>query len=154
MGPSTVPWGTPDKTEVQDEWCPHRTMHWYRLVRKLLSQDRSGPWIPYACIFVKRRSFGTESNAFERSKNISSVVKPLFLSLAQSWKDDNNWERQDFPFRKPNCSGITTSFVIQNWTSCCLNEWGWVSYEELWRPRGVLSVNDCYLILDSSLTVI
>ena len=65
MAPSTVPWGTPDKTEVQDEWCPRRTTRWYRLVRKLLSQDRSGPWIPYACIFVKRRSCGTESNAFD-----------------------------------------------------------------------------------------
>ena len=22
MGPNTVPWGTPDKMEVQDEWYP------------------------------------------------------------------------------------------------------------------------------------
>ena len=48
-------------------------------MRKLLSQDRSGPWIPYAYIFVKRRLCGTESKAFERSKNITSVVKPLFV---------------------------------------------------------------------------
>ena len=67
MGPNTVPWGTPDKTEVQDVRCPRRTTRWYRFVREHLSQVRSGPWIPYECIFVKRRSCGTESKAFERS---------------------------------------------------------------------------------------
>ena len=38
---------------------------------KHLSQDRSGSWIPYGCIFVKRRSCGTESNAFERASEVA-----------------------------------------------------------------------------------
>ena len=35
----------------------------------------------FACIFVKRRSCGTES--FERSKKITSVDKPLSESLSE-----------------------------------------------------------------------
>ena len=38
----------------------------------------------FACIFVKRRSCGTESKAFERSKKITSVDKPLSESLSES----------------------------------------------------------------------
>ena len=37
----------------------------------------------FACIFVKRRSCGTESKAFERSKKITSVDKPLSESLSE-----------------------------------------------------------------------
>lgn len=37
----------------------------------------------FACIFVKRRSCGTESKAFKRSKKITSVDKPLSESLSE-----------------------------------------------------------------------
>ena len=45
IGHNKATWGKPDNKEVQEESCPRRTTPWYRLVRKLLSQDRSGPWI-------------------------------------------------------------------------------------------------------------
>ena len=53
----------------------------YRLVRTLLRQDRSGPWIlhVYACILVKRRSCGTELTAFERSKNRYNINCQAFV---------------------------------------------------------------------------
>lgn len=47
---------------------------------------------------------------------MASVIKPLFLSRAQSWNGDSNLGRQDFPFRKPNFCGIKISLVIHNWS--------------------------------------
>ena len=38
----------------------------------------------FGFIFFKRRSCGTESKAFERSKKITSVDRPLSESLAES----------------------------------------------------------------------
>ena len=72
-----------------------RTRTCLKLALAVTMQPRR-PWIPYACISVKRRSCGTKSKAFERSKNTTSVVKPLSLTLAQSWNEDNNWEKQYF----------------------------------------------------------
>ena len=35
---------------------------------------------------------------------------------------------------------LTTLHILFNNRMLTINEWGWVSYEELWRSRGVLSV--------------
>ena len=43
----------------------------------------------FVCIFVQRHSCGTESKAFERSKKITSVDKPLSESLAEGILGDS-----------------------------------------------------------------
>ena len=83
IGPNKAPWGKPDKTEVQDEWCPRRTTPWYRLVRKLLSQDRSGPWIHLRVSLSKGVHAAPSQKLSKDLKKITSVDKPLSESLSE-----------------------------------------------------------------------
>ena len=81
--PNTAPWGKPDNTEVQDEWCPPQDDALVSISKKAFKPRQECTLHTFACIFVKRRSCGTESKAFERSKNITSVDKPLSESLSE-----------------------------------------------------------------------
>ena len=83
IGPNTAPWGKPDNTEVQDEWCPPQDDALVSISKKAFKPRQECTLHTFACIFVKRRSCGTESKAFERSKNITSVDKPLSESLSE-----------------------------------------------------------------------
>ena len=58
----------------------------------------------------------SESNAFERSKNIISVVKRLFLSLAQSWNEDNiEKDKPISPFQEANSWPTVDYFPIDGY---------------------------------------
>ena len=83
IGPNTAPWGKPDNTEVQDEWCPPQDDGLVSISKKASKPRQERTLDTFACIFVKRRSWGTESKAFERSEKITSVDKPLSESLAE-----------------------------------------------------------------------
>ena len=66
---------------------------------------------------MTRRLCGTESNAFEKSKNIGSVGLDLFLEDAQSSKQHNNCDKVDLPSSKPNWFGLKTFRSCQKLTT-------------------------------------
>ena len=68
IGPNKATWGKPDNKEVQDEWCPPRDDDLVSIGKKASKPRQEWTLDTFACIFVKRRSCGTESKAFERSK--------------------------------------------------------------------------------------
>ena len=114
--PRIVPWGTLDVTQGQDEWVPQTTMRCLRSVKKLLNQRSNEPSIPWHFNLSNSRSWGTESNAFDKSKNLTSVGLDFFLDDAQSSKQHSNWDRVDCPSRKPNWFGLRTFRACQKWT--------------------------------------
>ena len=83
IGRNTAPWGKPDNTEVQDEWCSPQDDGLVSISKKASKPRQEWTLDTFACIFVKRRSCGTESKTFKRSKQITSVDKPLSESLSE-----------------------------------------------------------------------
>jgi len=83
-GPRTVPCGTPDETVLQDDWVPFSVIRWRRHERKDSTHRKVPPRMPYEWSFTKRRLWGTESKAFEKSKIAMSVLLPESRLLARS----------------------------------------------------------------------
>ena len=100
-GARMLPCGTPDVTGAQSDWQPSITTRWDRPWRKLDSQESREPVMPKRSSLSRRRSWGTESKAFSKSRNITSVERRLSSALAHSWKRCINWEVQEYPGRKP-----------------------------------------------------
>ena len=63
-----LPCGTPDVTGAQSDWQPSITTRWDRPWRKLDSQERREPVMPKRFSLIRRRSWGTESKAFSKSR--------------------------------------------------------------------------------------
>ena len=66
------PWGTSDITGDHSEYDPRIRTLCLLLVKKFLNHRYSCPSIPYLLSFKSRRSWGTLSKAFQRSKNTTS----------------------------------------------------------------------------------
>ena len=74
IGPSIVPWGTPEITGDQSEQLPlHKTRY-----------SNREPSIPCRCSFSEKCSYGMVSKALERSKKMTAVCCDRFLAFAQS----------------------------------------------------------------------
>ena len=104
---------------------PRKTVHCWRLVKKLVNQCSNEPSIAWHCKFSNSRSWGTKSNAFEKSLNIRAVSLGLFLDDVQSSKQQSSWVRIDFPLRKPNLT--TRSLTIFSLTLHAME------VREIWR---------------------
>ena len=77
------------------------TTRWRLFERKSHSQFRICPCIPYWLTLWIRRLWGTESKAFAKSKNTTSVVFPLSNAEAQVWNRWISWDVNDNPVLKP-----------------------------------------------------
>ena len=69
----------PDITGDHSEYDAHICPLCLLLVKKFLNDRYSCPSIPYLLSFHSRHSWGTLSNAFERSRNITSDTFDEFL---------------------------------------------------------------------------
>ena len=84
IGPKTVPWGTPESTDVSLDFSPSTIVLIILVVRKLVSHVWMLPWIPYWCNLCSNLSCGTVSKAFEKSKMATSTWCPLSCSWRKS----------------------------------------------------------------------
>ena len=84
IGPSIVPWGTPEITGDQSELLPLNTTRCLLFVKKFLIHSNRGPSIPCRCSFSNKCSCDTLSKALERSKKMISLCCERFLAFAQS----------------------------------------------------------------------
>ena len=81
MGPSSVPWSTPEITGDQSEQLPLNTTRCLLFVKEFLIHINREPSILCRCSFSNKRSCGTLSKALERSKKMISICCERFLSL-------------------------------------------------------------------------
>ena len=81
MGPSSVPWGTPEITGDQSEQLPLNTTRCLLFVKEFLIHINREPSILCRCSFSNKRSCGTPSKALERSKKMISICCERYLSL-------------------------------------------------------------------------
>ena len=79
-GPSTDPCGTPDATADQLLCRPLSTVRCRQSVSQLLIHERTVPSMPHDLSLARRRSCGTLSNAFAKSRYMISVGVPLSRS--------------------------------------------------------------------------
>jgi hypothetical protein len=86
IGPSTVPWGTPESTDVFFELSPSTIVLIVLVDRKLVSHEWMFPLIPYGSSLCRSLSCGTVSNALENSKMAMSTCCPLSCSCRKSSK--------------------------------------------------------------------
>jgi len=122
-GPRTVPCGTPDETVRQDDWVPFSVTRWRRDERKDSTHRKVPPHMPYQWSFTKRRLWGTESKAFEKSKTAMSVLVPESRLLAQSSIAKTSYVSQEWPALKPCWRGDKILFdsrnrLILEWMIC------------------------------------
>ena len=73
IGPSIVPWGTPEITGEQSEQLPFSTTRCLLFVQKFLIHSNREPSILCSCSFSDKHSCGTLSKALQRSKKMISV---------------------------------------------------------------------------------
>ena len=57
IGPSIVPWGTPEITNDQSEQLPLNTTRCLLFVKKILIHRNREPSIPYLCSFSNNETF-------------------------------------------------------------------------------------------------
>ena len=83
MGPSSVPWSTPEITDDQSEQLPLNTTRCLLFVKEFLIHINREPSILCRCSFSNKRSCGTLSKALERSKKMHmiSTCRERFLNL-------------------------------------------------------------------------
>ena len=100
-GPNTVPWGTPESTLVWLELHPSTTTCILLSVRKERSQSWMEPLMPYLSSFWRRRSWGTVSNAFEKSNIAKSICLPESKDVSRSCTVVMSWVSVEYPALKP-----------------------------------------------------
>ena len=104
-GARMLPCGTPDVTGAQSDWQPSITTRWDRPWRKLDSQESREPVMPKRFSLIRRRSWGTESKAFSKSRYYyKSRYKSSQLSTdfdenipldKKTWLITYVWKRRD-----------------------------------------------------------
>ena len=90
-GPSTVPWGTPDKTSASSLLSPSTMTDCLRPVRKAEIQRWTSPVMPNCSILPRSLLWDTVSKGFEKSKMATSICLALSLSLRMSWVVGRSW---------------------------------------------------------------
>ena len=103
IGPSTVPWGTPETTADSSDLHPFTTTHCCLLDRKESIQFMMFFGTPYLWSLLFSRSCGTVSNAFSKSKMNMSTCCLLSMAVAQSWITFTSWVSQLWFFLKARC---------------------------------------------------
>ena len=83
-GPITLPWGILLSTSAHVDGLPLTMTHCFRPNRKSLIQSFSVPLIPYASSFRSRRLCGILSNAFLKSRYMTSTGSPLSSHFVHS----------------------------------------------------------------------
>ena len=118
MGPSTVPWGTPDRTEASLDAWPSTTTLWDRLDRNdsiqamtLLSRLKS--WS-----LRRRRWCGILSNAFAKSSTATSAWERLLRMAARSWDVMISYVSHERRLRNP-CWVSTRRWCWSRWRMVC-----------------------------------
>ena len=116
-GPKTVPWGTPEITFVGRDLEPSTTTVCSLVFKKAAVQSNKGPCMPRNSNFPNRRSCGTVSKAWEKSKMATSVW--IFLSLVcnKSCRVSNGTNNCWFP--------LARKWPIWKWT------WIWIPYGKI-----------------------
>ena len=85
IGPSTVPWGTPESTVVSFDFSPSTIVHIDLAVRKFVSHLWILSFIPYWCNLWRSLLCGAVSKAFEKSNIATSIWCPLLCSCRKSF---------------------------------------------------------------------
>jgi hypothetical protein len=101
FGPSTVPWGTSESTDVSFELLPSIIVLIVLVDRKLVSHEWMFPLMPYCSSLCRSLSCGTVSNALEKSSMAMSTWCPLSCSCRKSLIVVISWVSQEYPDLKP-----------------------------------------------------
>ena len=106
MGPSTDPWGTPLNTCNQDDTTPLMRTLCILLWSHSLTHCNTLPLISRFSNFKINLLCGTLSNAFTKSRNITSMLFPESTEPVTLSKNDSRFDRHDRPF------------LISSWDFC------------------------------------
>ena len=101
IGPSTVPWSTPESTDVSFELSPSTIVLIVLVDRKLVNHEWMFPLMPYCSSLCRSLSCGTVSNALEKSRMAMSTCCPLSCSCRKSLIVLISWVSQEYPDLKP-----------------------------------------------------
>ena len=91
--------GTPDRI-LHEEDLPSTTVC-SRVFKKAAVQSNKGPFMPKNRSFPNKRSWGTVSKPFEKSRIATSVWILRSLASSRSWSVTSNWVSQENVARKP-----------------------------------------------------
>ena len=109
-GPRTEPWGTPLNTLAHSELIPSKQTRRNLLFNQLLIHSNSLPLIPYLSNLYNSRSCRTLSNAFAKSRYITSIAVPV-STPSETWSKKDNNDKHDRPVLKPCYESVSTLYL-------------------------------------------
>ena len=116
-GPKTVPWGTPDRTLHGEDLLPSTTVC-SRVLKKAAVQSSNGPCMPKNRSLPNKRSWGTMSKAFEKSRIATSVWILQSLASSRSWSVRSNLVSQESFAQKPWFNGVKIPYCSKCVLKC------------------------------------
>ena len=109
-------WGTPLKTTNQFDATPRIQTLWTLLCSHTAIQFISFSSIWWALSFKINRLWETLSNAFAKSKKLTSTLSPSSIHPVTLSRNSSKLLRHDLPFLKPCWElGINVAFVNKSW---------------------------------------
>ena len=141
-GPSTVPWGTPERTGAKSDSSPSTTTDICLSVRKAHIQELTGPVTPQEANLPRSHSCGTVSKARLKSSVPTSTCVCLSKDLKRSLRVIRSCVSQEWPLRNPCWAWIRTLFSSRKFKICRhitgidpeAVKWGDVRYDCLLCP--------------------
>ena len=127
-----MPWGTPDRTLHGEDLLPSTTTVCSRVFKKAAVQSNKGPCMPTNRSFPNKRSWGTVSKAFEKSRIAKSVWILRCLASSRSWSVRSNWGSQEYFARKPWFSGVKIPYCpkcAKEFTNYMFKNFAWYASE-------------------------
>ena len=117
-GPSTVPWGTPERTGAEFDSSPSTTTDMCLPVRKARVQELTGPVTPQEANLPRSRSWGTVSKARLKSSIPTSTCVRLSKDLKRSLRVIRSCVSQEWPLRNPCWAWVRTLFSSRKFKIC------------------------------------
>ena len=117
-GPSTVPWGTPERTGAESDSSPSTTTDICLPVRKACIQELTGPVTPEEANLPRSCTWETVSKAWLKSSIPTSTCMRLSKDLKRSLKIIRSCISQEGPLRNPSWAWVRTLFSSRKFKIC------------------------------------